>query len=196
MNRLGQWASSRRAAGKLRHSQEWSLFRKALAQTRTYAEYGSGASTLFVDSLQTHDLVSVETDPLWADRLRPRLSRRARVIHIDLGPVGPWGRPDTYQHADKFTTYFEGAFLDNFEPDMILIDGRFRVACFLTCLLRAAAGTQIIWDDYGFRPHYHVVENLLKPSSVTTRQALFVVPESLPKTEIREMLDSFRLVMD
>jgi hypothetical protein len=38
------------------------------------------------------------------------------------------------------------------KPDLVLIDGRFRLACFLHPLLAAAPGTPILFDDYTNRP--------------------------------------------
>jgi len=193
---LAHWVSAKRAWVQLRHSKQWILFRDALRHSDRYAEYGSGASTVFADRTGTRDLVSVETDPIWANRLRLRLSQRARIVHVDLGPVGPWGRPQSLDFSDNFERYFAGAFIDKFAPDTILIDGRFRVACFLTCLLRADKGTRIIWDDYVHRPSYQIVEKILQPHSVTKRQALCVVPGQIPTEDVQKMLADYRLVMD
>lgn len=195
-NRLVHWVSAQRAWVQLRYSKNWSLFRDALKQSHHYAEYGSGASTVFADQAGTRDLMSVETDPIWAKRLTLRLSQRATVIHCDLGPVGAWGRPQSLNFSDRFEHYFAGAFTYNFAPDTILIDGRFRVACFLTCLIRAEKGTRIIWDDYVYRPSYQVVAKILKPRAVTKRQALFVVPGEIDREAIQKMLADYRLVMD
>lgn len=40
-----------------------------------------------------------------------------------------------------------------------MIDGRFRVACFLYSLLCAETGTVILFDDYSLRFRYHLVED-------------------------------------
>jgi hypothetical protein len=46
------------------------------------------------------------------------------------------------------------------QPDLVLVDGRFRVACVLESLLSLSPSseTQILLDDYIDRPHYTVVE--------------------------------------
>lgn len=180
----------------MRHSRGWRLFREALEQSERFAEYGSGESTLFVDRLGSHESLSVETDPYWVQRIRPRLSTRTTIVEVDVGPVGAWGRPLDYDKSDSFDDYFGAVFDLGFKPDLILIDGRFRVACFLTCLLRAQPGTVVIWDDYANRRHYHVVEQILSPASVNERQALFVVPENPDVSAINKLLQQFRLVMD
>jgi len=66
-------------------------------------------------------------------------------------------------------------------PNVILIDGRFRVACFLASLLLAKPGTIILFDDYVNRPHYHVVEKHLSLSKAAGRMVEFVIKENLVK---------------
>ncbi|WP_240997067.1 hypothetical protein, partial [Pseudomonas viridiflava] len=39
------------------------------------------------------------------------------------------------------------------QPDVILIDGRFRIACFVTAYLRATKPMIVLFDDYLDRPH-------------------------------------------
>lgn len=181
---------------RMKWSPGWRLFREALNQTGRFAEYGSGASTLFVDRLGTHESLSVETDPFWVQKIKSHLSARTTIVGVDVGPVGAWGRPLSYDKADNFYEYFQAVFSKGFKPELILIDGRFRVACFLTCLLHAQPGTRIIWDDYAHRRNYHVVEQILEPFSVNERQALFIVPKKKDVPAINRLLKQFRLVMD
>ena len=56
---------------------------------------------------------------------------------------------------------------------MILIDGRFRIACFVTAYLRATKPIIVLFDDYLDRPHYHVIERLLAPTEFVGRMARF-----------------------
>ena len=60
-------------------------------------------------------------------------------------------------------------------PDTVLIDGRFRVCCFLTAIKYANENTKIIFDDYNNRPYYHVIEKFIKKEQTCGRQALFIV---------------------
>lgn len=69
-----------------------------------------------------------------------------------------------------------------FSPDLVLIDGRFRVACLLTALLKAKAGTVILFDDYlNRRELYGRVEDLLLMRKQIGRMAEFVVPDVLDR---------------
>ena len=116
-------------------------------------------------------------------------------MHVDLGPVGDWGRPIGYTKRKRFLEYFEAGFANDFNPDVILVDGRFRVAVFLTALARAQPGTKIVFDDYS-RQRYKVVEEIIRPSEENQRQALFVRPNSIDIEKVLTLRAEFAMVMD
>ena len=178
------------------HGDDWIQWRNALAKSKVYLEYGCGQSTRFVAEHFGCKIRSVDTSPEWAAAVSEALGKRGEVLHIDLGPVGPWGRPRGYDKAESFSEYFNAGFEDGFNPDVVLIDGRFRVSVFLTVLMRSRAGTQIIFDDYAYRPHYHVVEQILNPVTVNERQALFIRPEQLDMDLLDFLVSQFSMVMD
>jgi len=82
------------------------------------------------------------------------------------------------------------------KPDLVVIDGRFRVACFLHSLLAAEAGTPILFDDYTNHPRYHLVEEFCPIEQSEGRQALFSVPAELDRETIGRELEGFLLVRD
>ena len=73
-------------------------------------------------------------------------------------------------------------------PDLVLIDGRFRVASFLVSALLAQEGCTILFDDYFDRPNYHVVEKYLKPVRKAGRMAEFSVPAAKPPGLVQELI--------
>lgn len=175
---------------------DWDLLRDALSDANVFLEYGSGTSTEFVVGHFGCQVRSIETDPEYADKVRQKVGTEAEIVHIDIGPIGSWGYPLTYSHANMFDSYFDAGFAGGFSPDVVLIDGRFRIACFLTSLLRTAPGTRIVFDDYTVRGRYHIVENFVKPNKQNSRQALFITPESIDEAEIRESIQRFAMVPD
>ena len=82
------------------------------------------------------------------------------------------------------------------KADVVLIDGRFRVASFLFSLMKAKEGSVIIFDDFMNRPHYHVVEEVLEVHENFGRQAVFKVPKVFNKKLAEELLKKFIYVMD
>ena len=69
------------------------------------------------------------------------------------------------------------------EPDVVLIDGRFRVACLLTVMMRCTKPTRVLFDDYGDRPKYQTVEALITPAARIGRMAEFIVEPQMIQPE-------------
>ncbi len=161
------------------------LFKRAVVDCRVYAEYGCGKSTIWMARNTQAEILSIDTSAEWVDKVRA-LTADARSLPglamIDLGDIGDWGWPLTYARREYFARYAHFPWLNaEVRPDVVLIDGRFRVACFLASLLHARAGTQILFDDYVGRPQYHVVEEFCRPTERCGRQALFIVPSDFDR---------------
>ena len=176
------------------------MFKRTVVGTKFYAEYGCGASTIWVSKNIGCDIFSVDSSSKWIDKVRKECGSdsKLRLYLADVGSVGEWGRPLSYQKSGNFVDYSDALWDGDRNPDVILIDGRFRVCCFLTCLLYGRPGTKILFDDYTNRPYYHFVEEFVRPIETCGRQALFVIPEKqvLKKDEIVEAIQKFRFVFD
>lgn len=118
------------------------------------------------------------------------------MVHVDLGELGSWGRPIDYSHRARFSSYIAAPWQFDAKPDVVLVDGRFRVACFLKSLLEAAPGTTILFDDYTERSHYHLVEEYADRTDTCGTQAKFVVPEDFDRESVTRELAAFTYVMD
>ena len=174
----------------------WEIFRAAVQDCEKYAEYGCGESTLYMNGLSGCNIQVAETDFGWAQNIEARTDERVKIFFVDLGKVGEWGRPVGYENRAAFGTYFAAPFSGGFSPDVVLIDGRFRVACFLYALIHAKPGTVIVFDDYANRPSYHVVEEIIAPLEVDQRQAKFVRPSGELSKAAAALLEKFEFVMD
>ncbi len=173
---------------------EQELFQRETSSACVYGEYGCGHSTIFVANNTDAEIVSVDTDAGWVEAVRTSCEREGmKLIHVDLGPVGCWGRPRGYRAEERFPEYTDALWDDS--PDLVLIDGRFRVACFFTSLLKAAPGTRILFHDF-HRPHYHVVKEVISIEEQADSMALFVVPEQFDRERATELLGHFRRNMD
>jgi hypothetical protein len=74
----------------------------------------------------------------------------------------------------------------------VLIDGRFRAACFLTVLFRATRPVTVYFDDYTDRPGYHDIERYGAPVATFGRMARFdVVPQTLPVADLSFIMDVY-----
>lgn len=172
-------------------------------QASVILEYGSGGSTLLAANLPGKTVISVENDARWAEDMQTwittaTLPSRPLIYPVDVGETGKWARPKNARHWKKFHTYplkvWDEPFFE--QPDVILIDGRFRIACFVTAYLRATKPMIVLFDDYLDRPHYHVVERLVKPTEFVGRMARFDVQPlmHLPREELTWLVASFNEV--
>ena len=155
-----------------------------LRGSHTILEYGLGGSTILALDNPGNIVIGVDTDLRWVHSVSSSISedsdrKRFHPMHIDLGPTGPWGYPmeSSLEVIKKFPQYafspWRFAKTHSLNPDIILIDGRFRVSCFLASLLSSRNAVKILFDDYCDRPPYHVVERLLSPAEKIGRLAVF-----------------------
>lgn len=165
-----------------------------------YGEYGCGASTNWVYKNTNSYILSVDSSDIWIDRVNKSCgdTKRIKLHHANLGPIGDWGTPINYNNSSNFIDYTDWIWNQTLQPNLILIDGRFRVCCFLTSLLHAKEGALIFFDDYRDRPTYHIVERFVKPIKTCGRQALFSVPpkDKLDIDDITFYINAFRFVFD
>jgi hypothetical protein len=169
--------------------EEADYLRAAYSDARVILEYGSGGSTVFAAQQPGKLVLSVESDRSWALALQQKmddatLPSQTVLYHVDIGETGRWGRPKNDRSWRSFHRYPTSIWTEPFfrEPEIILIDGRLRPACFVNACLRASRPVTILFDDYGNRPIYHVVEEVAKPTSMAGRMAVFhITPQEWPK---------------
>lgn len=135
-------------------------------EARGIVEYGCGHSTgMFVRSGAAR-ILSVDSDPAWIARLRlvPELAGaeaegRLSLIHVDLGPVKNWGKPRDKSLRGRWPSYALAPWVrePDFAPELVFVDGRFRVASILAALLFGPKGVTVAVHDFWSRPEYHSV---------------------------------------
>jgi hypothetical protein len=172
--------------------------RESYARAATILEYGSGGSTLIAAELGRR-VFSVESDAAWLAGMQAWFAANppageVTMHHGDVGQTGGWGKPLGTAAARKYSGYATSVWdrADFVAPDVVLVDGRFRVACFVTTFLRTARPLRLLFDDYVGRPHYHVVERLSVPVAHAGRMAIFdLQPAALPRAEFGWIAASF-----
>lgn len=179
--------------------EEMQLVRRVYGSAHIILEYGSGGSTILASEQPAKLVFSVESDHAWAIRLQHEIDLRnlpspALVYHVDIGPTGNWGRPLGPEAWTRFHLYPLSIWDEPFfrQPDVVLIDGRFRPACFMAVLLRTQKPLTVLFDDYTERPAYHSVEAFLKPTEMVGRMAVFdVQPRPFDPSETGAIMDHF-----
>jgi hypothetical protein len=174
--------------------------------SRIYLEYGSGGSTM--QAAQHVDvLVSVDSDPYFVRAVKRKLGRESvkadyRLIYSDIGRTGEWGIPVQREKSKadlaKWRKYPQSPWIyfreKGIEPDTILIDGRFRVACALESLknLSPDANTLLLFDDYMNRAHYHEIEKFADRVATKGRMGVFRRKLNFDRRLCEAALDIYR----
>ena len=177
------------------------LFRELTKDIKIYGEYGCGLSTTWILKNTASKVISVDSSLEWVKKIKfenKETQSRLLISHIDLGEIGDYGRPLSYKKCNNFLNYTDYIWQQSETPSLVLIDGRFRVCCFLTSLKYADTGTKIIFDDYINRPQYHFIEKYVSRIKECGRQCLFIVPSKIEidMNSLNNDIESFRFVMD
>jgi hypothetical protein len=174
---------------------EVALFERQLAGQASLLEFGCGGSTVTA-ARHVSRIVSVDSDPAWLAKVTadPALAGcDFTPFHADIGPVGEWGYPvdearmrDWPRYHAQIWRHMSGS------PDVVLIDGRFRVACALQSLIHCAPGCPLLVHDFRDRAHYHVV---LDHADVIDQTDTLVVLRAKPaidgKAVLHDLFDHF-----
>lgn len=146
----------------------------------SYLEYGTGGSTVLAAQLVSGPIYGVESDAKYLRAVKNAIAQFGRtdihLSHVNIGPVAQWGRPLIPWRLPSWEQYPKRPWHDmHTPPDLILIDGRFRVACVLECLLRLPESWKgtILVDDYEGRPYYKVLESFVDRPEIIGRALKF-----------------------
>lgn len=102
-----------------------------LNQDLNVFEFGSGYSTIFYGS-RSRSVVAIEHDRQWVQILKEKLPENAKVLQIDL---------------EDGTEYEDSIAESGREWDVVIVDGRKRMNCFLRALDHLSETGVILLDD-------------------------------------------------
>ncbi len=121
-------------------------------------EFGSGGSTLF--ALENNKfIISVESDKKFFNYLISHIRdtyslNDSRVLLAKTGITGRYGMPALFplspRVVEKGLSYVLTGYsqFKNSSPDLIFVDGRWRVACCLYSLISGHNSSRLLLDDY------------------------------------------------
>ncbi|WP_052832992.1 hypothetical protein [Bradyrhizobium sp. LTSP885] len=155
------------------------FFTTAISSSRIYLEYGSGGSTIMA-AKHVARLVSVEPDAIFARTVQaalPKTDAEISILTPQIGATRDWGYPifdhPTPARIARWKSLPQAPWKVLTEiPDLILVDGRFRIACALESLLRIDTATRLLVDDYAGRD-YRVIEQFAELVAMHGRMAEF-----------------------
>lgn len=179
------------------HPDELAMISAIMARSHYMLEFGAGGSTTLALKLGLSRVIAVESDCAWIDRLRSDEAAaralsdgRLQLLHADIGPISALGAPADRGATKKWPGYAARPWscVDLDLLDLVLIDGRFRVACALQALLHARPNTFIAIHDFWNRPAYHSVLCFLDEAARCNRLGVFRTRESFDRDAAERLL--------
>jgi protein O-GlcNAc transferase len=163
---------------------EVAFFLRNLKDCTSYFEFGCGGSTIVAAAFgPSHmNITSVDSSEEWITSVKQDSNCKAKIAadqmkidHIDIGPVGAWGHPTQAVQESKgaWYLYSQAISMAGGKYDMVLVDGRFRVACVLNTFL-SNPSAQVLIHDF-LQPEHHVhYKALLAVADVVQRVGTLV----------------------
>jgi len=188
------------------YPEEKILLQKYLLSAKNYLEFGTGGSTIFSLIHSTVQIISVDTNMPWISFIkkykiiRNNLGKRLRIHFVDIGATKNWGFPVNLDSKEKFPAFSKEIFtkINPKEIDLILIDGRFRVACTLQAILncRENKDLKILIHDYSLREDYKIVEEFLDILEKEKTLFVFKINENADDEEVAELYEKYKYIAD
>lgn len=161
----------------------------------TVFEFGVGEPSLIAALCNVPQLISVDGDKAKIDAVSSNTIWRSTTTnhssrHIDMGPLGEWGYPLDLSHPG-IKHYQQALSLSPFKPDVVLVDGRFRVACALSLLGFITRDTLVVVHDYTSSRGYSMIERYFELIAQTQTLGVFRRREHVNMTMLVEALGVF-----
>lgn len=183
-----------------------------MKKTKVYLEYGMGKSTILAAQYVKKEIYSVESDRNFLNACKNFINKsyknnKINFIHANIGLTTDFGYPlfgYKKRHFgfsfggnktlwSKYSSYgWDKLKEKNIEPDLIFIDGRFRVACVLESImnLRDSSDCILALDDY--RPHYKSIEPFIKNKKLVGKTLFFSKKRNNDLKEIKNAFSNFK----
>lgn len=179
-------------------------FESRISTVSRYLEYGSGGSTVLAHK-HVDCLVSVDSDRRFLRAVEKALRTSPAqcetiLMPVNIGLTEGWGRPvftkPTARRIRRWRAYPKAPWVfyndRKVEPDLIFIDGRFRLACALESLLNQSDRSTypILVDDYLGRPYYAVLEQFGDLVEMKGRIAVFRKKSEMDRERCQAALEA------
>jgi len=180
-----------------------SMYYYYLNKAKIYFEFGSGGSTYQSIARKNIERVySVESDIRWFNKVNSQIkSDKLRYILVDLKcKANNWGNPGNECALESKLKYSNSLCELNKEErekiDLILIDGRFRVACCLKSFSSTKDDCLIIFDDFLNRKHYHVILDYFEIISFTRDRRMVVLKKKNVEGPSLDIIKKYENICD
>ena len=132
-------------------------FLSLLTNQTIFFETGSGCSSI-IAKYYAKKTYAVEGCKEYYD-LGIKNGLKDNIIFKDLKPDNPtWSYPGRKSKLDDWKSYFQ-SYKEEYNADVILIDGRFKIATAMDIFNKIRYDTIVLLHEYNLRPQYYIIED-------------------------------------
>ncbi len=182
---------------------EAALFDSLIGRSRHYLEFGCGGSTYAASQRVGRSIVSVDSSTGWLEKVSaacagPECRVKPEMVHVDIGPTGAWGVPTDAGTRGRWPVYYESPWTvpGTYESDLVLVDGRFRVACFVKTLMNCRSDAVLMMHDFASRGHYHAVNQVAREIARVDDLSIFIPLPGASRRTLHEILERHRFAYE
>ena len=177
------------------------FLKQKILNSKKFLEFGTGKTTILASKANI-DHYSIESDKSFYFYMKKKNIKN--ILFYSLGFVSFYSYPlfknNIYKkfYKEKAKIYaskiFERLNKDLFFPDLILVDGRFRVLCMLNIFLFLKSNnlnnTCVILDDFKDRPYYNEINSFFK-INLKGRLAICYVKDRISLENIKILIEKY-----
>jgi protein O-GlcNAc transferase len=180
------------------------MFYRYLDKATVYFEYGSGGST-YQANLRPNiqKIYTVESDKTWINQLNSLIENNTKITYIynEMGTIpNTWGYPSGLCLKIDLINYSEHmrnlSIEERSKIDLVMIDGRFRVACCLKCFEVINDDCYIIFDDFLIRKKYHIILVYYEIVEKTEDKRMVILRKKKNISIPTELIKNYELIPD
>ncbi len=122
------------------------------------------------------------------------LSQIDRYKHISVRLLKEWGYPKNDLRRADWPNYHSLVWEmeESSQADFYLVDGRFRVACFLQIISRMQQPVPIAVHDFEIRPHYHGILQFGDEIARVESMSVFMRKPFVNFAAVRRAMDEYQ----
>lgn len=174
---------------------EFELLKEFTKAGGKVVEFGSGGSTIFFLS-KGKTVYSVESDSGFIGYLQtfPLIKKKITakklyMYHADIGETVTWGVPKDHSKVSDWPLYYKAVWrkFNIQNPDIVLIDGRFRVMCALNSIPYINRDTVVMVHDFSKREHYKVIFDFFDLVKEVESLVVLKLKEQVDKERVNEV---------
>ena len=180
---------------------ELQFFREQLSLCTDYLEFGSGyhSTSLAVQEKKINRITTVESNRhFWRELVKTDKNikeavrmKRLKPIFVNIGLIKEWGYPVDDSLIEHWPEYARCPFVSKSDYDLVLIDGRFRIACALNACINLSSDTKILIHDFYNRPYYRLLLLFLNEIDKVDTMGLFSINANNDKELIKRAISLY-----